>query len=236
MSTTSRRGGRLLAGGAIAGAAACVGWVGLEWWRFGRPAAPSAAERDPLLDRFMPQCDVVDRQHIRVAAPAATTLDVAQQLEFDRLPIVRAIFSAREWLLGGSALDLPPGLIERMRALGWGVLAERPGREIVMGAVTRPWEANPTFRAIAPVDFAAWAEPGYVKIAWTLRADPIDDTSCVFRTETRAVATDPSARARFRRYWACLSPGIRVIRLALLRPLKQQAEAAPTTKACQTLR
>jgi hypothetical protein len=215
----------LATGGAIAGAVG-VGWVGLQWLRYGHPSSPCGDARDTLLDRFLPAYDVVERHHIGVRAPAATTLDVARQLELGQVPLIRAIFAAREWLLGGTPdrRPLPPGLIDQVRALGWGVLAERPGRAIVMGAVTRPWEANPTFRAIAPEAFATFAEPAYVKIAWTLRADPIDASSSVFRTETRAVATDREARDRFRIYWACLSPGIWMIRRATLRPLKREAE------------
>ena len=93
-------------------------------------------------------------------------------------------------------------------ALGWGVLAEIPGREIVVGAVTRPWMAQVVFRALPPDEFARFHEPGYVKIVWTLRADPIGADESVFRTETRAAATDPSARIKFRRYWSFFSPGI----------------------------
>jgi hypothetical protein len=73
--------------------------------------------------------------------------------------------------------------------------------------------------------FAAFDEPGYVKIAWTLRADPAG-TGSVFRTETRAVATDAVARARFRRYWLFLSPGIRLIRRLAAGPIKAAAERA----------
>jgi hypothetical protein len=41
---------------------------------------------------------------------------------------------------------------------------------------------------------------------------------------TRAVATDVDARARFRCYWALVSPGISLIRLLSFRPLKRDAE------------
>ena len=61
-------------------------------------------------------------------------------------------------------------------------------------------------------------------IAWSLRADPVDEQTSIFRTETRAVATDAAARARFRRYWAFASPGIGLIRLLSLKPLKRDAE------------
>ncbi len=54
----------------------------------------------------------------------------------------RMIFKARELLLRSAPDESPQQhrLIDQMTALGWGVLAETPGREIVMGAVTEPWE------------------------------------------------------------------------------------------------
>ena len=55
------------------------------------------------------------------------------------------------------------------------------------------------FRDLLPRDFALFGEPDYVKIAWTLRADPLANGHCVFRTETRAIATDMAAREQFRR-------------------------------------
>ena len=46
-----------------------------------------------------------------------------------------------------------------------------PGNsEIVLGAITRPWEANPVFVGMDADAFVASREPGTVKIAWTLRA------------------------------------------------------------------
>ena len=110
------------------------------------------------------------------------------------------------------------------KALGWRVLVEVPGREIVMGAVTQPWKPNPVFRGLPPEEFAAFAEPDYVKIVWTLRADPIDATASIARTETRVATTDAHARAAFRRYWSWVSPGIALIREMSLRLVKKEAE------------
>jgi hypothetical protein len=84
--------------------------------------------------------------------------------------------------------------------------------------------ANVVFRPLPPNEFVAFDEPDYVKIVWTLHADPIGADASIFRTETRAVATNAAARARFRRYWSFLSPGIILIRWASLRPLKAAAE------------
>lgn len=188
--------------------------------------ARRAEENDPLLNRFMPRYDIVERHHIRAAAPAALTLLAASEVDFQRSRLIRAVFKARELALGADpgAPTRPRGLLALTRQLGWGVLTETPGREIVMGAVTQPWRANVVFRALPPETFASFDEPGYVKIAWTLRADPINATESVFRTETRAVATDDTARARFRRYWACVWPGVSLIRRISLRLVKEDAE------------
>jgi hypothetical protein len=48
--------------------------VGLAWHRYGHVRLPSPDEQDPLLDQFMPEYEVAERHHVRVAAPAATAL------------------------------------------------------------------------------------------------------------------------------------------------------------------
>ena len=228
MSTTSRTrtATRWLGAGVGLAAAVYGAYVVTAWRRYGDPAPPGPDEQDPLLDSFMPVYEVVERHHIHVAAPAHVTLDAARQTDLQGAWPSRIIFRAREVLLGATPdrQRRPQGLFSEMQSLGWGVLAEVPGREVVVGAVTQPWEANVVFRAVSPDDFVRFHEPGYVKIAWTLRADPLSDTHCIFRTETRVVATDSMARARFRNYWSWISPGIILIRWALLRPVKVAAE------------
>jgi hypothetical protein len=92
-----------------------------------------------------------------------------------------------------------------------------------------PWKANVVFRTVVPDEFATFDEPGYVKIVWTLRADPLDATASVFRTETRALATDASARRAFKRYWSVFSPGIVVFRRMMLQPLNAETERRART-------
>jgi hypothetical protein len=210
----------------VLAAAAYGAYVLITWYRYGAAAAPTVEEKDPLLDRFMPTYEIAERHHVRVAAPAALTLDAARHVDLQSSSIARAIIRAREIMLGTAPDNRrrPRGLLAEMQSLGWGVLADVPGREVVAGAVTRPWEANVVFRALPPDQFAAFNEPDYVKIAWTIRADAIGETESVFRTETRAVATDAHARSKFRRYWSLLSPGIIAIRWSLLGPVKKEAE------------
>ena len=214
-----------LAGVALAGASYAA-YVTVTWLRYGHVASPGANERDTLLDTFMPDYEIRERHDARVAAPAAVTLAVARELALLDLPLVRALVKGREFILGATAdrQARPRALIAEMQSIGWGVLADVPEHEIVMGAVTRPWDANVVFRPLSPADFASFHEPGYVKIAWTLRADAVDGDHAMFSTETRAIATDPTARAKFRTYWSFLSPGIILIRFAALRGLRTELE------------
>lgn len=87
------------------------------------------------------------------------------------------------------------------------------------------WEANPEFIAVPTEKFQAFHEPEFVKIVWTIRADPDGPERSILRTETRAIATDAESRRRFRLYWSLLSPGIVLIRRLLLPAAKREAES-----------
>ena len=196
------------------------------WSRFGHARAGRPDEADDLLDRFIPSYEAVERHKVRVAAPAAVTLHAARNTDLDESLLVRGIVRTRELVLRAEPPALPAekGLLARTQAMGWRVLAEIPDREVVVGAVTQPWMPNVVFRGIDPEQFRTFHEPGYVKIVWTLRVDPLSDGECLFRTETRVVTTDAEARRKFRWYWARFSPGITAIRLATVQSVKRRAE------------
>jgi hypothetical protein len=187
-----------------------------------RPATGEPA----ALDRFIPHADVAERFETTVRAPAALVMQVATDFDMQSAPAVKAIFRLREALLGAGsdAPRRPQGILEETKNLGWGVLDQQPGRLIVCGARCQPWLADVKFLAVAPQEFAAYAEPGQVKIAWTLEAEEVAPGVTRLAQETRAVATDAEARRRFRRYWRWARFGIIAIRLLLLPAVRREAE------------
>ena len=215
----------LAAAAAIASAAYGV-YVAAAWLGYGRARKRRRAGGEPLLDRFAPDYDVCERHQIAIAAPPDVAFEAVKQMELEGSPPVHAIFKARELIMGAKAdtTPRPRGLLAWAKAIGWGMLAERPDRQVVMGAVTKPWEPNPVFRALPPETFATFAEPDNVKIAWTVAVSPTADGGSLFRTETRAVAIGPAARRKFRLYWSFLSPGVLLIRSIMVRALKTAAE------------
>ncbi len=227
-----------LAAGTGIGVGAYATYVGVAWHRYGNVRPPVTDEgTDPLLDKFMPFYDVVERHHVRVAAPAEIVFSAAVDLDLNQSAIVRAIFKGRELVLGSESGGpaWSGALLAQLKTFGWGVLTEIPGREIVMGTVTQPWMANVIFRSLSPEEFIAFREPGYVKIAWTLRVDPVNAIESVARTETRVVTTDPGARAKFRRYWSFFSPGIVLIRRIALGLVKRESERRAREKSAVVL-
>jgi hypothetical protein len=179
------------------------------------------------LDRFMPQPDVRERHEGLIKAPADLVFDVALHFDLQSIPLVRAIFWMRGKLMGAAperTPRTPQGFIAETMRLGWGVLAQRQGREVVMGAAVQPWKADVKFLAIPPEQFAEFAQPDLVKIAWTLEAEPLGQELSRFASETRVVATDEAARAKFRRYWRWARFGIVAIRWLMLPAVRREAE------------
>jgi hypothetical protein len=224
MSKTSRRAWRVVGGSVGAVTLFGLGHVATRWLRYGH--VPKRRGPPTALDRFLPDCEVLERHQTRVAAPVDFTYAAAREMSLGWSPLVRAIFRGRELMMHASPTEQRPPrpLVDEVLSIGWGVLAQESGREIVLGAVTQPWKSDVKFRALPPDEFAAFDEPGFAKIAWTMRAEPVGPNTSLFYTETRVATTDADARRRFRRYWTMVSPGVRMIRREILRLVRAVAE------------
>ncbi|HZM60949.1 MAG TPA: hypothetical protein VFB85_14160 [Vicinamibacterales bacterium] len=179
--------------------------------------------------QFVPAPDSSDAHEIVIHAPAAAVFECASNVDLGSLPLVRAIFWLRSKIIRDRPVDrVPQGIVAEMRSLGWGVLRHEPGRLLVFGAATRPWQKNATFAAIAPEAFRTFAEPNLVKIVWTLEVEPLGPMLTRLRTETRAEATDAHARRIFTLYWVVFCVGIHFIRWNMLRAIRREAERGAT--------
>jgi len=175
--------------------------------------------------RFMPRPDAYDAHEIVINAPADVVFDRAAAVDMGSLPLLRAIFWLRAKIIGDAPVTRKPqGIVAETLGLGYRILAQEPGRLLVMGAATRPWEKNVTFQPIAPDAFLAFHEPNLVKIVWTIEAEPLGRSRTRLLTETRAQATDMHARRRFTLYWIAFNVGIHFIRWSMLREIRRQAE------------
>jgi hypothetical protein len=183
-----------------------------------------------LIAQYLRTFDVRDYHEVRVAAPADAAYAVLRALDLQRSRIVQALFVLRS--LPGRLLrrPFPPPpsgtFLEQALAIGWAMLEEAPGRELVAGAVTQPWRPVVQFRGLPPAEFKSFSTPGFTKIVWAMAARPVTPEMSVLSIETRVLATDPASRRKFRLYWCIVSPGVRLLRWAALHRAKRELERA----------
>ena len=187
-----------------------------------------------LIDKYLPVFDVSDFRETRVRADPDRAYAALRSLDINRSGIVRMLFAIRALparLRGEAPGPVSPAksLLDQTLEIGWRILEERPGREIVVGAVTRPWEAVVRFRGLDPQNFIDFEEPGFTKIVWCNRVDPSEPGFSILSLETRVLATDPVSRRRFRRYWLAVGLGIRLIRIEALRLVRRDLKRAGGT-------
>jgi hypothetical protein len=176
------------------------------------------------IERFIPAADAGERHSVAVRAPADLVFEAACGFDLESVWLVNAIFRLRARLFGLHHKRAEAGWVESMTAIGWGQLSRTEGRELVMGAVTEPWVGDVKFRPLPPDTFAGFADPGLVKIAWTIEAEPLAPALTRLSTETRVAATDETARRKFKAYWRKFGIGIVLIRLFALPAIRREAE------------
>lgn len=191
-----------------------------------------------LLDRFLPAWDHEISASQVFRAPPAAVFDAATNLDLFRLPVARVLLEARMLpvRLGDAAArrrgetvaaEPPTFRVRDLGARGWILLGERPGAELVYGAVGQPWKGtggSPPEPPVTAETFAAFAEPGFAKIAESTVVTPYGAGACVLTMESRVALTDEDSRRRFRRYWLAAGPFIRLMRPAAMRALERQVQ------------
>jgi hypothetical protein len=165
-----------------------------------------------LLDEVLPGWHVRERHTIEIDAPPELVFAAVREATFAEMPLARALFRLR----GLRAAAARPLFEQLPRAFV--VLAEEPGRELVVGGIGQPWKL---LGGRAPrADFARFDEPGFAKMAMNFRLD-----GSTLWTETRVWLTDAPSRRRFLAYWLAVRPGSGLIRRSWLRAIKRRAEA-----------
>jgi hypothetical protein len=108
-----------------------------------------------------------------------------------------------------------------MTCLGWIILGENPGIELVLGQVSRPSKSVATSSEAPETkgEFSSFNQPVFAKIATTLRFDPYGIGSTILTMQTRVALADHESRRRFRRYWLLAGPFSHLIRRIALRLL-----------------
>jgi hypothetical protein len=188
-----------------------------------------------LVAEFMPSPLLRETDHVAVAAPPERAWTLAREFDVARIPFVRALFELRilpERIAAFARRKQQPAAasvgieaIERRRGPGFAILGEEAGREVVAGAVGRFWKPHIEWASVTPAQFRDFAEPGWGKVAWSVRVDPREAGGSWITFEVRVGATDARSFQRFRPYWAAIGRFSRAIRRAGLRRMRGELGA-----------
>jgi hypothetical protein len=177
-------------------------------------------------DRIAPAYQFHEVHETEVRAGRGATYDAVKQTTAGEILFFRTLTWVRRFGRPGpeGILNPPAGqpLLEVAVRTGFLLLAEDPGREIVIGRLVAAPPQHGRIRT--PEEFAALNSPGYAKATLNFAVDEIRPGVSRVRTETRVYATDPRTQRRFAWYWRLIYPGSALIRRMWLRAIRLRAE------------
>ncbi len=171
-----------------------------------------------LIEGLLPIYDVREHHAIVLRADPRRAYRAVTEVDLSRSLVIRMLFGLR-----GLPSTRPLTLLD-LTKLGFVVLDEDDGNEIVLGLIGRFWLVRGGLRRLDPGEFACFSEPGYAKAVWNFRVEASGPDRSTVSTETRVLATDPGSRQRFLRYWRLIRPFSATIRRRVLGLIRKAAE------------
>lgn len=186
-----------------------------------------------LIDSFIPRPDVMEIHRLEIAASGEAVYQALWKTDFASSPVVRILLTLRSLpgrLLQPGRRQRPPQKLALPIILeagsGFGLLAEEPGREIVLGITGRFWRPLSNILPFSPEHFQSPVPPGLARAAWNFTVQEATAGRTLLATETRVVCGDPASRLRFRLYWLVIRPFSGLIRRVMLRAVQRACKDA----------
>lgn len=170
-----------------------------------------------LIDEFLPDFDFVEKHDVSIHAHAADVVRAASDVDFGQSWLIWTLF----WLRG---LPVENITLEKMGESRFAKLAETPNRELLLGIVGKFWQPSGELKKTDADSFRQFSEAGFAKAAWNFSAEETGDQT-ILTTETRVKCLDDESRSSFGWYWMIIRPFSGLIRMEMLRLIKQRAEA-----------
>jgi hypothetical protein len=186
---------------------------------------PRSLELRSLIDELLPNHDFSAAYEIRIHAPTSVVHQRLLCSNFNEVWIVRLLMTLR------SGRRIPPNRVtsdlrQRLQGTGFVMLAEVPGEELVIGVAGRFWRPDGgRCLDLTAGHFAGFSRPGYAKVAWNFKLRTDSTESTVLSTETRIRCFGRTALWKFRLYWSLVGPFSGLIRKAILKQVKVEAES-----------
>jgi hypothetical protein len=164
------------------------------------------------LERLIPLARRRVARQVELGASAARLWELVRHADLARTPLLRAFLGV--WSPARAASSKQSRLrVDDFRSTperpGFQILADEPSCEFSVGAIARLRRLRLAFVHVdGAADFIDFAEPGYVKLAWSVRVTQRRAGCSRLSFELRIGATDASAWRAARWYFTAIGPGI----------------------------
>ena len=181
-----------------------------------------------MLDELLSTPRLLEIDRAEVAASPDRVWQLLRHGELAKSPLLRALFAVRTLpdRIRGHAVNTTLCIDDLQSSAahpGFQILAERAPREIAVGAIGKVWQPEIPFVHVADARaFAAFNQPGFVRVAWALRVLPLGDHDARVEVEVRVDATDDESWRKFRLYFAVIGPASHFIRREVLSGLARE--------------
>lgn len=182
-----------------------------------------------LIDSFVAVPDAAEKHSIEIAANRQAVYRTLWTADLGGSWIVKGLL----WLRSQPQFLMRSGP-RRTRAIraitlqtlidadaGFGLLAEEPDREILLGVTGPFWRPVGNVLPFNADAFRGPVRSGVARAVWNFTVDEMDNGRTILSTETRIICGDRSSRRKFRVYWLFVRPFSGLIRLLMLRTVRR---------------
>jgi hypothetical protein len=185
-----------------------------------------------LIGQLMPDFRLRQVDHVAVEASPDRAWEAVEAFDAASIAYIRWLFDLRlipAWISARVRGRPAPerarlSLRDAGEVAGFFRLEER-AREICVGSIGKFWKADIEYAPDAQHRFQTFAEPGFGKLAWSLRIDPRASGGAWITFDLRVGATDDQAWRTFGRYWALIGQFSHLVRRGLLGALERELGA-----------
>ncbi|HMG74852.1 MAG TPA: hypothetical protein VK582_15230 [Pyrinomonadaceae bacterium] len=179
-----------------------------------------------LIDSFAPNPDAVEMHSVSVTASRDIVYQTLLSASLGGSLIIKALMGVRSlpeivlhprrsWKRGRKIT------LQTLMDAGFGLLAEEPGQEIVLGVTGRFWRPTGNLSPFNRADFDRPVPAGLARGVWNFSLKEEGPGRTILSTETRVVCGDDASRRKFRIYWLLVRPFSGLIRRVMLRAVKR---------------
>ncbi|MEP6708257.1 MAG: hypothetical protein ABJC05_12095 [Pyrinomonadaceae bacterium] len=178
-----------------------------------------------LIDSFVPVPDAAEKHSIEIAANREAVYQALWTTDFGASWIVKGLLILRslpKFLLHPRQAQANRRItLQTIIGAGFGILAEAPNREIVLGVTGPFWRPVGNVLPFNEENFRGTVPSGVACAVWNFVVEDRGEGRTILSTETRIICGDSSSRRKFRAYWLFVRPFSGLIRRLMLRAVRR---------------